>query len=150
MFFSPMNIAKVLEGMAALQYKDSRLMDKFWEKIRSQVDPDERARLKERLAKIPMEEKLRQAVKGGQLKGRSPGYYIYEGFENSEQMTDMLNILMEWEVDRKEEHFIETPEAGEGEEFDLIKGSLEQLSQVVVEGKRLQAELLGSVNELKV
>ena len=29
---------------------------------------------------VPLEERLMDSVKGGKLKGRSPGYYLYEGF----------------------------------------------------------------------
>ena len=47
-------------------------------------------------------------MEGGKLVGKSPGYYIYEGFQSNEEINDMVNILLEWKETTKKEESAES------------------------------------------
>lgn len=76
-------MAKVLEGMAELEFKNTSCILKFMDKIRSQIDPQLRKQTEARLAAVPIEERLLDSVKGGKMEGKGSGYYLYEGFQSS-------------------------------------------------------------------
>lgn len=66
-----------------LQFKNTSSLLKFIDKIRANIDPKLKQQTEAKLAAAALDEKLMDSVKGGKLKGRSPGYYLYEGFQTN-------------------------------------------------------------------
>ena len=94
-YFSPVYLAETCNALAEINYKNTDLYPQFFEKINSMLN--------ERFLGTKYHEQFQfnTAIYGGP-KNFLSRHYVFKGFENNDEFSEYLKILLDWQQNKQE------------------------------------------------